>query len=136
VYLQRQLNDTINTSSSCTILKIKSIRPSCVLELQGADGRTIRNHSKNCCPATCRTWILPSSRRLGFLYLIIHVRYVKGQTMLIRCCFAIIIMVDTIYPASNWSSFKFPSAFATVHHVLLQHLDFYSNHATFFLAQV
>jgi hypothetical protein len=28
--------------------------------------------------ATCQTWILPSSCRLGFLHLIIHVRYVRG----------------------------------------------------------
>jgi hypothetical protein len=48
VYLQRQPNDTLNTSSSRTILRIKAIRPSGVLELQGADGCTIRDHSKNC----------------------------------------------------------------------------------------
>jgi hypothetical protein len=29
-------------------------------------------------PATCRTWILPSSCQLGFLHLIIHVRCVRG----------------------------------------------------------
>jgi hypothetical protein len=56
--------------------------------------------------------------------------------MLIRCCFVIIVMVDTIYFASSRSSLKFPPAFGTVHHVLLQHLDFYSNHATLFPAQV
>ncbi len=33
VYLQRQPNDTLDTSSSCTILRIKAIRPSGVLEL-------------------------------------------------------------------------------------------------------
>jgi hypothetical protein len=86
--------------------------------------------------ATYRTWILPSSRWLGFLHLTIHVKYVRRQTMLIRCCFAIIIMVDTIYSTSNQSSFKFPPTFGTVHHVFLQHLDFYSNYATLFLAQV
>jgi hypothetical protein len=42
-------------------------------------------------------------------------------------------MVDTIYFASSWSSFKFPPAFGTIHHVLLQHLDFYSDHAMLFL---
>jgi len=52
-------------------------------------------------PTTCRTWIRPSSRRLGFLHLIIHVRYVKGQMMLIRCCFVTIVMVDTISFASS-----------------------------------
>jgi hypothetical protein len=30
------------------------------------------------CLATYQTWILPSSHRLGFLHLIIHVRYVRG----------------------------------------------------------
>jgi hypothetical protein len=67
-------------------------------------------------PATCLIWILPSSCRLGFLHLIIHVRYVKRQTMLIRCCFAIIVMVDTISYASSWSSFKFSSSFGIIHH--------------------
>jgi len=50
VYFQWQPNDILDTSSSCTILIIKVIRPSSVLELQGADGCTIRNHSKNCAP--------------------------------------------------------------------------------------
>jgi hypothetical protein len=45
-------------------------------------------------------------------------------------------MVDIIYFASSRSSFKFLPAFGTVHHYLLQHLDFYSNYATLFLAQV
>jgi hypothetical protein len=45
-------------------------------------------------------------------------------------------MVDTIYSASNQSSFKFPPTFGIIHHVLLQHLDFYLNHATLFLIQV
>jgi hypothetical protein len=65
------------------------------------------------CLATCWTWILPSSHRFGFLHLIIHVGYVKGQTMLIRCCFAIIVMVDTISSTSSRNSLKFPSAFGT-----------------------
>ncbi len=42
--------------------------------------------------------------------------------MLIRCCFAIVIMVDTIYSTSSRSSLKFPPTFCIVHHVLLQHL--------------
>jgi hypothetical protein len=79
---------------------------------------------KNVCLSTCQTWILPSSRRFGFLHLTIHVRYVRGQTMLIRCCFAIIVMVYIIFFASSWSSLKFPPAVGTVHHVLLQHLDY------------
>jgi hypothetical protein len=50
VYLQRQPNDTLDTYSSCTILRIKAIKASSVLELQGADGCIIRDHSKNCAP--------------------------------------------------------------------------------------
>jgi len=45
--------------------------------------------------------------------------------MLIRCCFVIIIMVDTIYSTLSQSSLKFLLAFDIVHHVFLQHLDFY-----------
>jgi hypothetical protein len=56
--------------------------------------------------------------------------------MLIRCCFAIIVMVDTISSASSRSSLKFPLAIGIVHHVLLQHLDSYSDHATLFSAQI
>jgi hypothetical protein len=106
------------------ILRIKVIRPSGVLELQRANGCTIWGHSKKCVPChlpnldptiITSTWIPP----LGFLHLIIHVRYIEGQTMLMRCCFAIIVMVDTIYSTSSWNSLKFPSAFGTIHHVLL-----------------
>jgi len=50
VYFQRQPNDTLDTSSGRTILRIKVIRPLGVLELQGADGCTIWDHSKNCAP--------------------------------------------------------------------------------------
>jgi len=53
--------------------------------------------------------------------------------MLIECYFAINVMVDTIYFASSRSSLKFLPAFSIVHRVLLQHFDFYSDHATFFL---
>jgi hypothetical protein len=45
-------------------------------------------------------------------------------------------MVDTISFASSQSSLKFLSAFGIVHHVLLQNLDFYLDHAMFFHAQV
>jgi hypothetical protein len=41
----------------------------------------------------------------------------------------------SIYSASSWNSFKFLSTFGIIHHVFLQHLDFYLDHATFFLAQ-
>jgi hypothetical protein len=50
VYLHRQPNDTLDTSSGRIILRIKAIRPLSVLELQGANGRTIWDHSKNCAP--------------------------------------------------------------------------------------
>ncbi len=40
----------MDTSSGCIILKIKAFRPSGVLELQGANGCTIRDHSKNYAP--------------------------------------------------------------------------------------
>ncbi len=68
VYFQRQPNDTLDTSSSRTILKIKAIRALGVLELQGVNGCTIRDHSKNCVPCHLSnldptiitlTWILP-----------------------------------------------------------------------------
>jgi hypothetical protein len=68
MYLQRQPNDTLDTSSSRIILRIKAIRASGGLELQGADGRTIRDHSKNCAPChlsnldptiITSTWIPP-----------------------------------------------------------------------------
>jgi hypothetical protein len=68
VYLQQQPNDTLDNSSSRTILRIKAIRPSGVLELQGADERTIWDHSKNCAPChmpnldptiITSTWISP-----------------------------------------------------------------------------
>jgi hypothetical protein len=68
VYLQQQPNDTLDTSSNHTILRIKLIGPSGVLELQGADGCTIWDHSKNCAPChllnldptiITSTWIPP-----------------------------------------------------------------------------
>jgi hypothetical protein len=68
VYLQQQPNGILDTSSDCTILRIKAIKPSSVLELQRANGRTIRDHSKNCVPGhlpnldptiITSTWIPP-----------------------------------------------------------------------------
>jgi hypothetical protein len=50
VYFQRQPNDTLETAFDHTILRIKVIKPLGVLELQGIDGRTIRDQSKNCAP--------------------------------------------------------------------------------------
>jgi len=68
VYFQWQLNDTVDTSFGRTILRIKVIKPSSVLELQRIDECIIRDHSKNC--ALCHlpnlnltiitsTWIPP-----------------------------------------------------------------------------
>jgi len=136
VYLQRQPNDTLDTSFGHTILRIEEIRSSGVLELKELTNTQFRITPKIVCLATCRTWILPSSCRPRFLHLTIHIKYVRGQTMLIRCYFAIIVMVDTIYFASSWSSLKFSPTFGIVHHVLLHHLDFYSDHVTLFPAQV
>jgi len=50
VYFQRQPNDILDISSGHTILRIKAIKPSGVLELQGANEHTIRDHSKNYAP--------------------------------------------------------------------------------------
>jgi hypothetical protein len=47
VYLHQQPNDILDISSDHIILKIKAIRPWGVLELQGANERTIRDHTKN-----------------------------------------------------------------------------------------
>ncbi len=61
-------NDTLDTSSSRTILRIKAIRPLSVLELQRVYGRTIQDHSKNYAPChllnlnptiIASTWIPP-----------------------------------------------------------------------------
>jgi hypothetical protein len=68
VYLQQQPNDTLDIFFGCTILRIKVIRPLGVLELQGANGRTIQDHSKNYTPChlpnldptiITSTWIPP-----------------------------------------------------------------------------
>ncbi|KAH9538407.1 hypothetical protein CY35_15G002400 [Sphagnum magellanicum] len=50
LFKKRKPNDTLDTSYDRTILRIKAIRPSCVLELQGANECTIQDHSKNCVP--------------------------------------------------------------------------------------
>ncbi|KAH9538943.1 hypothetical protein CY35_15G034200 [Sphagnum magellanicum] len=68
VYFQWQLNDTLDISYGRTILRIKVIKPSNVLELQRANNRTIWDHSKNCAPChlpnldltiITSTWIPP-----------------------------------------------------------------------------
>jgi hypothetical protein len=68
VYLQRQPNDTFDISFDRTILRIKAIKPLNVLELQGTNEHTIREHSKNYAPCPLpnldptiimSTWIPP-----------------------------------------------------------------------------
>jgi hypothetical protein len=68
VYLQQQPNDTLDISFGRTILRIKVIKPSGVLELQGVHERTIWDHSKNYAPChllnldptvITSTWIPP-----------------------------------------------------------------------------
>ncbi len=50
MYLQWQPNDTLDIFFGCTILRMKAIKPSSVLELQRTNGRIIWDHSKNCAP--------------------------------------------------------------------------------------
>jgi len=56
VYLKQWLNDILDTSSDRTILRIKVIKPSGMLEFQGADRHIIRDHSKNCAPYHLPNW--------------------------------------------------------------------------------
>jgi hypothetical protein len=136
IYLQQQPNDTLDTSFDRIILRIKAIRPSGVLELQGIDGRTIRDHSKNYPPChlpnldptiITLTWIPP----LDYPCQVCQKKDNDNQMLL----------CDNYnggyhHFTSRWSSFKFLPTFNTIHHVLLQHLDFYSDHAMFFLVRV
>jgi hypothetical protein len=68
VYFQQQPNDTLDISFGCTILRIKTIKPSGVLELQGTNRCTNQDHSQNCAPChlsnldpiiSTSTWIPP-----------------------------------------------------------------------------
>jgi hypothetical protein len=136
VYFQQQPNDTLGTSFSRTILRIKAIKPSSVLELQRIDKCTVQDHSKNCTPChlpnldptiITSTWIPP-------LYYPCQVCQRTNDVDQMLPCDN--YNVDTIYYASSQSSLKFPPAFGTVHHVLLQHLDFSLDHAMLFSAQV
>jgi len=136
VYLQRQPNDPLDIFFGHIILKIKVIKPLGCWSYKELTDAQFEIILKTMHLATCRTWILPSSHRFRFFHLIIHVKYVRGQTMLIKCYFAITIMVDTISSTLSRRSLKFPSTIGTIHHVLLQHLDFYSDHAMLFPAQV
>jgi hypothetical protein len=136
VYLQRQPNDTLDTSSDHTILRIKAIRPLGVLELQGVDKRTIQNHSKNYAPChmpnldptiITSTWIPP----LDYPCQVCQRTDDADQMLLCDNCnggyHLLCLKPEFIQvPADIWY----------FHHVFLQHLDFYSDHATFFLVQV
>jgi len=66
-----------------------------VLELERANECTIQDHSKNCAPCHLPNLDPTIITSTWSPHLTIHVRYVRGQTMLIKCCFAIIVMVDT-----------------------------------------
>lgn len=50
VYLQRQVGNTLDTVASKTILRILQVLPTGVLELQGSDGCTIKEHQRSCTP--------------------------------------------------------------------------------------
>lgn len=50
VYVQRQIQDTLEPSTGCVILRVKALRPSGVLLLEGSDGCTTTDHSKDCAP--------------------------------------------------------------------------------------
>jgi hypothetical protein len=50
MYLQQQPNDVLDNFFGRTILRIKAIRPSGVLELQRVDRHIIQDHFKNFVP--------------------------------------------------------------------------------------
>jgi hypothetical protein len=125
VYLQRQPNDTLDTSTSRTILRIKAITPSGVLELQGADGRTICDHSKNCTPCHLPN-LDPTIVTYNWIPLLDYPCNVcqriddADQMLLCDNCNG-----DTIFFAFNLNYFKFPRASSIVPLVLHLHLNFF-----------
>eukprot|EP00897_Mesotaenium_endlicherianum_P007285 jgi/Mesen1/6585/ME000338S05770 len=48
VYRKRQTKTTINTSSGAVILRVKHVFDNGVLEVEGSDGKTMRDHVQNC----------------------------------------------------------------------------------------
>jgi hypothetical protein len=50
VYLQQEMLDTLDTKAGQRILRVRTVRPDGVLELEGADARTVRVHMKRCAP--------------------------------------------------------------------------------------
>lgn len=68
VYLQRQVQDTLEPTTARLILRVKEVRPSGVLVLEGADGRCTTDHLRNCAPChlpnldptiVTADWVLP-----------------------------------------------------------------------------
>ncbi|GAQ83296.1 hypothetical protein KFL_001420210 [Klebsormidium nitens] len=50
VYLQREMVDTLDTRAGARILRVRSVGGNGVLELEGADARTVRVHVERCAP--------------------------------------------------------------------------------------
>ena len=50
VYLQRETLNTLDSSAGPHILRVKGVRQTGVLELEGADARTVRVHMERCAP--------------------------------------------------------------------------------------
>jgi hypothetical protein len=50
VYLQREMLDTLKTKVGQRILRLRTVRPEGVLELEGADARTVRMLMERCAP--------------------------------------------------------------------------------------
>jgi hypothetical protein len=50
VYLQREMLDTLDTRAGARILRVRSVADNGVLELEGADARTVRVHMERCAP--------------------------------------------------------------------------------------
>jgi hypothetical protein len=50
VYVQREMLDTLDTKTGQRILRVRTVRPDGVLELEGVDARTVRVHMERCAP--------------------------------------------------------------------------------------
>jgi hypothetical protein len=50
VYLQQEMLDMLDTRAGARILRVRSVADSGVLELEGADARTVRVHMERCAP--------------------------------------------------------------------------------------
>jgi len=107
-----------------------------VLELQRANGHIICDHSKNCVPChmsnldltiITSTWIPPYE----YPCQVCQRTNDADQMLLCDNCNGGYHLF-----CSSRSSLKFLPIIGIVHHVFLHHLDFYSNHATFFPTHV